>query len=44
MNGPGGLVVKVLAWIARDVGLHPTLFQSFSQQVFLDIKRINVFL
>ena len=31
-DGPSGLVVKVLAWIVRDVGLTPSWFH-FSQQI-----------
>ena len=42
MNGPGGLVVKVLAQSARYVGLIPTWFQ-LSQQ-FSNVKRINLLL
>ena len=37
MNGPSGLVVKVLTQILRDMGLSPTWFQFFSvksKQVF----------
>ena len=29
MNGPSGLLVKMLTQIARDVGLSPTWFQIF---------------
>ena len=42
MNGPGGLVVKVLIQHVRDMGLSPTWFQIFS--VKTDIKMKDAFL
>ena len=43
MNGPSGPEVNTLTQLAKDMGLNPTWFNFFQQNVS-SVKRMNLFL